>query len=64
VNLTGGQPQMCIDAYAVLEWENDTKFHVFADMPTLEVSKEGDWEVWSDNDLSGAGQGPCAHFEF
>jgi hypothetical protein len=20
----------CIDAYAVLEWENDTKFHVFA----------------------------------
>jgi hypothetical protein len=19
----------CIDAYAVLEWENDTKFHVF-----------------------------------
>jgi hypothetical protein len=31
VNLTGGQPQMyCIDAYAVLEWENDTKFHVFA----------------------------------
>ena len=34
------------------------------DMPTLGVSKEGDWEVWSDNDLSGAGQGPCAHFEF
>jgi hypothetical protein len=20
----------CIDAYAVVEWENDTKFHVFA----------------------------------
>jgi tRNA G18 (ribose-2'-O)-methylase SpoU len=20
----------CVDAYTVLEWENDTKFHVFA----------------------------------
>jgi hypothetical protein len=30
VNLTGAQPQMYIDAYAVQEWENDKKFHVFA----------------------------------
>ena len=39
-------------------------FVVLSDMPTLGVSKEGDWEVWSDNDLSCAGQGPCADFEF
>jgi hypothetical protein len=25
----GGQPQMYWCLYAVLEWENDTKFHVF-----------------------------------
>ena len=26
----GGVNLKCIDVYAVLEWENDTKFHVFA----------------------------------
>jgi hypothetical protein len=30
VNLTGGVNLECIDAYAVLEWANDTKLHVFA----------------------------------
>ena len=25
-----GVNMSCIDAYAVLEWENDMKFHVFA----------------------------------
>jgi hypothetical protein len=26
----GGVNLKCIDAYAVLEWENDTKFHVLS----------------------------------